>query len=333
MIHFLKLVNQFKKIMMDRNNHCRRDFIKKGSLATIGGLSFTSVIGQKLVNFEPESHTPELYIFSKALQFLDYKEMSVAAKEIGADGLDLTVRPKGHVLPENVTRDLPKVTEIMQSYGLKTKLISSSVKNAEDPVNIQLLKVAAKLGYSHYRTGWFKYPKDIAIERDIEAYAIQLKGLAQLNQDIGITGAYQNHSGLYFGAPIWDLKTALKDMNPKFLGCQYDIMHASLEGAKSWELDFQLIQPHINSLVIKDFKWIENNGIWKKQYTSLGEGMINFDAYFEVLKKYKINVPISIHYEYDLGGAEHGKIPTIPKEKILKQMKKDIEFIKKGLSK
>jgi len=51
-----------------------------------------------------------------------------------------------------------------------------------------------------------------------------------------------------------------------------------------------------------------------------------------LLKKYKINVPISIHYEYDLGGAEHGKIPRMSKEKILEKMKKDIEFIKNKLS-
>jgi len=247
--------------MIDKGTHSRRDFVKKSSLAAVGGFSLTSVIGQKMVNLA--SNTPELYVFSKALQFLDYKEMSKAAKSIGADGVDLTVRPKGHVLPENVARDLPKATTIMQSYGLKTKLISSSVKNAEDPTSIELLKVASKLGYSHYRTGWFKYPKDMVIDRDMKGYEIQLEKLAQLNQDIGITGAYQNHSGLYFGAPIWDLKMALKDINPRFLGCQYDIMHASLEGAKSWKIDFQLIQPHINSLVIKDFKWVEKNGVYK----------------------------------------------------------------------
>ena len=156
--------------------------------------------------------------------------------------------------------------------------------------------------------------------------------MAQLNQDLGITGAYQNHSGLYFGAPIWDLKAALKEINPNFLGCQYDIMHASLEGAKSWEIDFQLIQPHINSLVIKDFKWVEENGVWKRQYTPLGEGMVDFDTYFGLLKKYKINVPISIHYEYDLGGAEYGKTPIMSREKIFAKMRKDIEFIKNKLS-
>lgn len=318
--------------MNNKNNNNRRDFIKKGSLVALGGISFTSAMPQKLVAIESQLYVPELFVFSKALQFLGYKEMSAAVKAIGADGIDLTVRPKGHVLPENATRDLPKATEMMQSYGLKTKLISTGIKNAEDPINIQLLKVAAKLGYSHYRTGWFKYPENSAIERELHTYTIKLKKLAQLNQDIGIIGAYQNHSGLYFGAPIWDLKTVLKNINSKFLGCQYDIMHASLEGAKSWMLDFQLIQPHINSLVIKDFKWVEKNGVWKRQYTPLGEGMVDFDTYFKLLKKNKINLPISIHYEYDLGGAEYGKIPTMSKEKILEKMKKDIEFIKSKLN-
>jgi hypothetical protein len=33
--------------------------------------------------------------------------MAKAATEIGFDGVDLTVRPKGHVLPDNVEKDLP----------------------------------------------------------------------------------------------------------------------------------------------------------------------------------------------------------------------------------
>jgi len=83
--------------MIDKHNHSRRDFIKKSALAAIGSFSYAGVMGQELVNHEPDSYTPELYIFSKALQFLDYKQMSAAAKAIGADGVDLTVRPKGEI--------------------------------------------------------------------------------------------------------------------------------------------------------------------------------------------------------------------------------------------
>ena len=47
-----------------------------------------------------------------------------------------------------------------------------------------------------------------------------------------------------------------------------------------------------------------------------------------LLKKYNIQVPVSLHMEYDLGGAEHGgKDIRIPKEEIFMKMKKDLNSI------
>jgi len=34
--------------------------------------------------------------------------------------------------------------------------------------------------------------------------------------------------------------------------------------------------------------------------------MVDFGRYFSLLKKYDINVLVSLHLEYDLGGSEHG---------------------------
>jgi hypothetical protein len=39
-------------------------------------------------------------------QFIE--KSAKAASEIGFNGIDLTVRQKGHVLPENVVKDLPR---------------------------------------------------------------------------------------------------------------------------------------------------------------------------------------------------------------------------------
>ena len=48
----------------------------------------------------------EVHVFSKHLQWLDYENMAKTASENGFDGVDLTVRPKGHVLPEKVNADM-----------------------------------------------------------------------------------------------------------------------------------------------------------------------------------------------------------------------------------
>jgi len=47
----------------------------------------------------------------------------------------------------------------------------------------------------------------------------------------------------------------MKNIATSHFGSQYDIMHATVEGGENWETGFNLINPHINTLVIKDFKW------------------------------------------------------------------------------
>jgi len=310
----------------------RRSFIKLSAAGAIGSSPLISTAGNFFQN-NTEVNPLKVYIFSKTLQFLDYEELSKVVKEIGFDGVDLTVRPKGHVLPENVTVDLPKATKAMQKAGLLTDMISTKAVDPSDPSHVKVLEEASKLGYSLYRTGWIKYPKDAPIQESLVTYRKQLLELSKLNEKLGITGGYQNHAGNYLGAPVWDLKQMFEGVNPKDLGVQYDIMHATVEGAQSWQLGLELIKEHLNSLVIKDFKWVEVDGKWKRKYMPLGEGMVDFDRYFKFLKKHQIHLPISMHYEYDLGGAEHGKTPTMDKEVIYAKLKKDLLFLRNAWAK
>ena len=133
----------------------------------------------------------------------------------------------------------------------------------------------------------------------------------------------------HVGAPIWDLLPILEATNNEHVGCQYDIRHAVVEGGTSWELGLRLIRPFIKTIVIKDFKWGLSNGKWKPINTPLGEGSVDFGRYFSLLKKYQINVPISLHLEYDLGGAEHGdKKIKIDKKIVFERMIKDLTFLR-----
>jgi len=55
----------------------------------------------------------------------------------------------------------------------------------------------------------------------------------------------------------------------------------------------------------KIWNWIRFGKI-TSETVPLGEGMVKFNKYFSLLKEYRVNVPASVHYEYPLGGAEHG---------------------------
>lgn len=314
--------------MSDKKEYSRRDFAK---ISAFGALASTPLVGMANSIFN-SAHTnsdePKVFLFSKHLQFLNYRDMSEAAKGMGFTGLDLTVRPKGHVLPEKVADDLPAATEAMKSFGLETLMIASAVDDANDPIDQKVLEVASQQGYEFYRTNWFKYSEDLSIQDSLSKYTNTIKALSELNKRLNISGSYQNHSGPYLGSPIWDLDQALEGISPKLMGSQYDITHACVEGGKAWEVSLRLIMNHINTLAMKDYIWEKVGGKWKVSYVPLGEGMVDFGRFFSLLKKHKINVPISIHVEYDLGGAEHGKTPTMDRKEIFKKISKDLNFLK-----
>jgi L-ribulose-5-phosphate 3-epimerase UlaE len=89
---------------------------------------------------------------------------------------------------------------------------------------------------------------------------------------------------------------------------------------------------HIRTLDIKDFQWTSKSAKYQIEDVALGEGMVNFKQFFKLLQNYQINGPISLHYEYPLGGAESGtKSLSMPREKVLKAMKKDLVLLRKWL--
>ncbi|CAN5324063.1 sugar phosphate isomerase/epimerase [soil metagenome] len=324
-------------------NTSRRKFIAKSMLTTVGlttgldsaGLPFISSFSKaktenrKAINKDEDF---KISIFSKHLQWLDYAEMASLASEIGFDGVDLTVRPNGHVLPERVKEDLPKAVEAVRKAGLEVYMITTAITDPNDRYTEDIIKTAGELGIGYYRLGWFSFDKKVSIEENLSQFKKTFAGLHALNQKYKIKGDYQNHSGTQLGGSIWDLWLCIKDLNPEWIGCQYDIRHATVEGAMSWPVGLQLIRPFINTLDIKDFLWEKEGEGWKLQNVPLAEGMVDFNKFFNLVKDYEISAPISLHFEYPLGGAEHGATEIkIGKAEISKYMKQDLKTLRNWL--
>ncbi len=279
----------------------------------------------------------KISVFSKHFQFLNFEEMAKALTQIGFDGADLTVRPGGHVPPERAETDLPKVVEALAKEGKKVYMLTTAIDNADDPVTVKVLKTASSLGIKHYRMNWGHYDASRTVEENIALMKAKLAKLAVLNEKYSISGEYQNHSGvaaegIYFGGAIWDIAQILKAINSPWLGSQYDLYHATVEGANTWPVGLKLISPFIRSIDIKDFKWVERDGKVRSESVPLGTGMVDFGRFFRFLKDNRIEVPVSMHFEYPLGGAESGAASlTIPREKLFEAMRRDLLLLKKYL--
>lgn len=273
-------------------------------------------------------------IFSKHLQWLDYDGMAQMAAELGFDGVDLTVRPRGHVLPENVEEDLPRAVEAVRRAGLEVPTMTTSISDPDHPLTERVLKTAAEAGIRHYRLGYWVYDDARPIPPQLEEFRTMANGLADMNRHFGLCGDYQNHAGAkYVGAAIWDLWEIIKDLDPGAIGCQFDVRHATVEGGTAWPISFKLIADRVHTIVAKDFVWRHGDDGWKPDNIPLGYGVVDFDAYFSLLKGSGFDGTVVVHYEYPLGGANHGATElSIPPELFTAKVEADVAQVRTWLS-
>jgi len=311
----------------------RRNFIQTTGLSAAG----LSLAGTGLANsiLAPRVAKRPICAFTKCLQFLSFEEIGEVLSILGFDGADITLRPGGQVEPVEAKTALPLAIRALEKNNISIPMVVTSITNPTDPLSISTLQVLADSGVKYYRMGWMKYEETKTIQQNLDEHKKTFEKLAALNEKLEIHGDYQNHSGNSVGSPVWDIYELVKNVNPDYLGVQYDICHAVTEGAYSWKLGMKRVAPWIRTIDIKDFVWGKNEkGEWQHQNVPLGEGMVNFDEFLKEYAKLKVEASISIHYEYDLGGAELGKKEiSMDRMKIYGLMKKDLVWFKSNLQK
>ncbi len=267
-------------------------------------------------------------IFSKHLRFLQGDDLAQCAAEIGFDGIDLTVRPGGHVEPARVAEDLPRLVKTIRARGLEVPMITSGIVDAETPHAENVLHAISELGINHYRWGGFKYDDHTPIPDQLAALKPRVAKLAALNTRYQTGAMFHTHSGVgLVGAPIWDLYILLKDFDPRAVGVNYDIAHATIEGGLGgWIDSFRVIGSHLQGVAVKDCTWEKDAaGKWQSQFVPLGQGMTKLPQFFQMLAATPFRGPLQLHFEYPLGGAENGNMKlTIPKEQVFTAMKRDL---------
>lgn len=279
----------------------------------------------------PERFT--ICAFSKHFHWASVPEAAEVCAKLGYEGIDLTLRKGGHVLPERVADDLPKAVEAIRKAGLKIPMATTGIVDASTPHAEEVIKTMAGLGIRHYRWGGFRYNVKEPIAKQLESFRPRVRDLAALNRQYGVCAMYHTHSGIgEVGACMWDLWLLLKDFDPNHVSANYDIGHATVEGGfGGWIHTSRLLMPHMRGVAVKDFRWQANDrGVWRPRWCAMGEGMVNFRQFFGMLREAKFAGPLQLHMEYpELAGADVGRTDfTIPKEKLLAIMQKDIDTLK-----
>lgn len=275
----------------------------------------------------------KISVFSKHFQWTNCRDMAVIAKDIGFDGIDLTVREGGHVLPERVEEDLPKAAEDIRKVGLELAMITAEIVDVGSPHAEAILKTASRLGIRYYRWGGFVYSAAKSIPDQLAEFKARVRDLAALNKEYSVCAMYHTHSGINrFGASIWDLWYVLKDFDSRYVGVNYDVGHATVEGGYGgWVSTARVTAPMMRGVAVKDFKWgINQKGQWQPQWCQPGHGMVDFARFFSMLKAAGFSGPFQVHYELsELGGANEGKTSmTISRETFISVLRRDYTYMR-----
>jgi sugar phosphate isomerase/epimerase len=234
--------------------------------------------------------------FTKFLNSMTFDEMADGIAEAGFDGIEVTARAKDSCIhPERAAEELPKLQEALQERDLAIMILTTDALSADQPHIEPMLRAAAKLGIPRYRLGFLRYDLDKPILPQLATYQPVFRDLAAMNREIGIAAVYQNHCGAdNMGATIWDLHSLIKDYPVSEIGCVFDIRHATVEGGEAWPVYYNLMEPHLGAVSVKDFRW---NGR-KSAHTPLGKGQVD-PRFFKMLKQSNFAGPISVHVEYE----------------------------------
>lgn len=284
----------------------RRDLIGSAAQAAIGGLMLRGgahAAGSTQTAGRSAAVRPPLCFFSKHLPELDWTELGRSVKAAGFDGIDLTVRAKGHVLPERAAADLPRAIDTIRAQGAPVLMITTELTSASDPTAKPILQAAAKNGIRYFKTGYWRYTASNDVRAQVNATGKDLEGLTALARDCGIELGFHNHTA-YIGSALWDIAPAMDRLDPKWAGYYFDPRHAVAEGGGgAWKAATHLVVPRLKMIALKDFYWEKTPKGWLIRDCPMGEGAVDWAWVGKTIGEAQFQGPISLHFEYEIPGA------------------------------
>jgi L-ribulose-5-phosphate 3-epimerase len=272
-----------------------------------------------------------LCLFSKLAPQLNWRDLAQSAKQAGFGGIDLTVRPEGHVLPERVATDLPKAVAAIRSEGLEVPMITTALVDAADPNADAILQTAGKLSIPFIKPGYYYY-KFVDVMDEVEEAGRRFRGLVELATQYGIQVGYHNHSN-NIGAAIWDMARVIEPLDPRWCGYYLDLGHIAVDGGeRGWKVVTNLVIPRLKMVAVKDFIWKEvEPHRWHAQTCPMGRGMAPWKEFLHTLAQSNFHGPVSLHEEFAIPGLTDDQgiaLSSTAVSAVISAAKENLDYLK-----
>lgn len=248
---------------------------------------------------------PVHVLFTDNLADLPLKDAIASARRAGFEGIDLTLRPGGHVLPENAEVGLSEAHRLAGDAGAVIPMASTAVTSASSPHAEAIFAAAAHYGVRRLKLGYWPYTPFGKLAGQIDAARRDLEGVVKLGQKYHVLPCVHCHSGrlVAAGGPL--LYLLLRDFKPTEVGAYLDPMHMTIEGGVAgWEMGLDLLAPWSALVGVKNFRWVEaardDRGQlrYRWQYVPIADGQAPLPDFVARLKDIRYDGVVSLHSEY-----------------------------------
>ncbi len=273
----------------------------------------------------------QFVLFTDNLADLTVSQAATTARDSGFDGLDLTLRPGGHVLPETAEMGLAAAKAAADAVGMAIPMISTAVSDIDSPHAEAIFAAAAHYGARFVKLGYWPYQPFGTLAKQLDDARRKLERVVKLAARYHVLPCVHCHSGrlVAAGGPL--LYLLLKDFDPRQVGAYVDPMHMAIEGGLSgWEMGLDLLAPWIGLVGVKNFRWLptERDGHGQQryawQYVPLADGQAPLPEFVAYLRRLKYDGVVSLHSEYK-GETSFRKLTT---PELLHQSAMDLEYLR-----
>jgi sugar phosphate isomerase/epimerase len=271
--------------------------------------------------------------FTKSFQDWPVPLVCHRFREIGLDGLDLTVRPKGMIEPKDVAEQLPAAVRAAHEAGTEILLLTTNITQP-DTESEKLLATAAKQGIHRIKLGYYRYIPFGTLVKQMDEVRRQLAAVIKLCKPYGVLPCVHIHSGADIPSHGTMLYELLRDFPPSDIGAYVDTLHMALEGGgEGWRQGLDLLAPWISMVAVKNFDWQAGprdkfgQQRWHHRVVPVADGISPIPEFIETLRKAKFSGVFSLHSEY----KEKSSFKPLDTEACLKQTAEDLKFLRKVL--
>ena len=288
-----------------------------------------------MANRSETEPTPDQFAaFTESFQDWPIAKVCERFRDIGLDGLDLTLRPGGHIEPRNVAMELPAAVQAAKDHGVRISMLSTAITDADASAE-EIFSIAGAHGISRVKLGYQHYTQFGKLLSEMDQARQRTERVAKLAAKYQVLPCVHIHSGAIIPSGGTLAYLLLRDFAPTEVGAYVDPMHMTIEGGiDGWRQGLDLLRPWIAISSLKNCFWKptgrdeRGQQRWKPAKCPLADGIAPIPDYLKCLRESNYHGLFTLHSEY----TDQNSWRLLTTEECLDQTRRDLEYVRPFLA-